>query len=444
MEDNNTNIFQKLRKLEKSLLSFFFFIPYSLLFILLIFLLSYNGASIFCVHVPFPAKPSDSGDFFTENSSSGQSPKRVFSSASKAPALFAVKEDFPPLQKSVVLKPVSLLKVKWKRRNRAMLRTLRPTAVSNRFSVRAKEFFHGSCLNFSNSYNSSRCGCKIRFFLTWISSIELFGYRELFSLESVFKFHSNACVLIVSSSLDSSRGEELLRPFRERGFRVTAISPDFNYIFKNTLAEVWFDRLRKGSVEPGEVSLGQNISNLLRLVLLYKFGGVYIDTDVIVLRSFVKLRNVIGAQTTDLETGNWSRLNNAVMIFDKKHPLLLKFIEEFALTFDGNRWGHNGPYLVSRVVSRIGVRQEFDDFTVLPPMAFYPVDWSRVQGFFHGPRDAVQSKWIVSKFKRVQRESFAVHLWNKHSRNLNVEEGSIIHRLVLDTCVFCNSLAQAM
>ncbi|GMH03187.1 hypothetical protein Nepgr_005026 [Nepenthes gracilis] len=27
------------------------------------------------------------------------------------------------------------------------------------------------------------------------------------------------------------------------------------------------------------------------------------------------------------------------------HPLLLKFIEDFATTFDGNKWGHNGPYL---------------------------------------------------------------------------------------------------
>ncbi|KAL0305781.1 UNVERIFIED_CONTAM: hypothetical protein Sradi_5995400 [Sesamum radiatum] len=87
--------------------------------------------------------------------------------------------------------------------------------------------------------------------------------------------------------------------------------------------------------------------------LLYRFGGTYIDTDVIVLKSFEGLRNVIGAQTIDLATGNWSRLNNAVMIFDQGHPLLHKFIEEFALTFDGNKWGHNGPYLVSRVVSRL-------------------------------------------------------------------------------------------
>ncbi|KAL6008311.1 hypothetical protein ACLOJK_033817 [Asimina triloba] len=34
---------------------------------------------------------------------------------------------------------------------------------------------------------------------------------------------------------------------------------------------------------------------------------------------------------------NWSRLNNAVMVFDKSHPLLYHFIQEFTQTFDGNR-----------------------------------------------------------------------------------------------------------
>nr|GEX61505.1 alpha 1,4-glycosyltransferase domain-containing protein [Tanacetum cinerariifolium] len=81
-------------------------------------------------------------------------------------------------------------------------------------------------------------------------------------------------------------------------------------------------KLIKGDINVGYVPLGQNLSNLLRLCLLYKFGGVYIDTDVFVLKSFSKLRNSMGAQTLDLDTKNWSRLNNAVMVFDKMHPLV--------------------------------------------------------------------------------------------------------------------------
>ncbi|MBA0787359.1 hypothetical protein Gotri_025407, partial [Gossypium trilobum] len=162
----------------------------------------------------------------------------------------------------------------------------------------------------------------------------------------------------------------------------------------NLLPEILPGDKPTGNINPGEVSLGQNLSNLLRLVLLYKYGGVYIDTDVIVLKSFNNLSNVIGAQSMNIETKTWSRLNNAVLVFDKHHPLLYKFIQEFALTFDGNKWGHNGPYLVSRVVGRVTNRPGFN-FTVLPPPAFYP---------------------------QIRRQSYAVHLWNRQSKDVRAEE----------------------
>ncbi|XP_020115151.1 uncharacterized protein At4g19900-like [Ananas comosus] len=306
---------------------------------------------------------------------------------------------------------------------RSRFQHLRPSPRSRRFFARATEFFRGHC--------------ELRFFMTWISSLDGFGPREFLAMESLFKSHPNACLLLVSDTMDSSKGAHLLKPFLDKGFRVAAVAPDYNYLFKSTPAECWFEKLLNGEVDPGEVSLGQNLSNLLRLVVVYKFGGVYLDTDVIVMKSFSGLKNVIGAQAVDAATGNWSRLNNAVMVFDKMHPLVYKFIEEFALTFDGSKWGHNGPYLVSRVAARVAGRPGFE-VTVLPPSAFYPVDWNKIAGLFKEPKDANYAKWVKAKIKSIRKESFAVHLWNKQSRGMNVEEGSVIGRIMLDCCVFCN------
>ncbi|EEF43238.1 lactosylceramide 4-alpha-galactosyltransferase, putative [Ricinus communis] len=352
--------------------------------------------------------------------------------------MYAVKEENPPviLKTHLPLLPksaISMMPINYSlvsrpkkvHRHRILNKVLRLGDTSKQFSTRIKAFLGSSV-------------CKVRFFMTWISSLESFGDRELLAIESLFKSNPNACLVIVSSSMDSERGSGLLRPLLDKGFKVASIKPDFNYLFKNTYAESWFSELKKGNVDPGEVSLGQNLSNLLRLALLYKFGGTYLDTDVIVLKSFGKLRNIIGAQTIDLETGNWSRLNNAVLIFDKKHPLLFKFIQEFALTFNGNKWGHNGPYLVSRVVSRVSGRPGFN-FTVLPPSAFYPVNWSRIGSIFRGPRDELHSKWLQRKLEQIKGESLAVHLWNKQSRQIKVENGSIINHIILDSCIFCNA-----
>ncbi|KAK1395083.1 Lactosylceramide 4-alpha-galactosyltransferase [Heracleum sosnowskyi] len=159
--------------------------------------------------------------------------------------------------------------------------------------------------------------------------------------------------------MDSVQGLKLLDPIMKHGFKLVAVTPDLSFLFKNTPDESWFDDLKSGNKDPGEIPLAQNLSNLIRLAVSYKYGGVYLDTDFIVLKDFSGLRNSIGAQSSNA-FGNWTRLNNAVLVFDKNHPLLYKFIEEFTLTFNGNRWGHNGSYLVSRVASKFATKWDIN------------------------------------------------------------------------------------
>lgn len=429
MENIKTFISQFLLIWQRSKISFYAFV--SLVFL---FLLAYNSAAIFCVNVPFPAKTPPEPVSFLPEQAAGKLPSAAQNSVEKAISNLTLSTLLPLLHKSqnlVVLTNITTLyRPKRRRSYKSAVKMLQyEGVVRKQFGVRVMKFFKPS---------SSDSSCKSRFFMTWISSAESFGERELLSLGSVFKTHPNGCLIIASHSLDSPRGVQILRPFSDKGFKVTAISPDFSYLLKNTAAEAWYNQLKRGKVNPGEISLGQNLSNLLRIGLLYRFGGIYLDTDVIVMKSLGHLRNAIGAQTNDLATGNWSRLNNAVMIFDKGHPLLLEFIQEFALTFDGNRWGHNGPYLVSRVVERLSGRDGFN-LTVLPPLAFYPVDWNRISSLFEGPRSPSHSKWMFAKLRQIRSQSFAVHLWNKQSRQLKVENGSIIQHLMMGCSVISNS-----
>ncbi|KAG4936843.1 hypothetical protein JHK84_050950 [Glycine max] len=126
--------------------------------------------------------------------------------------------------------------------------------------------------------------CESQIFMAWESSVGSFGARELLSIESLFKVHPEACL--------------------------------------GTPAEAWLNELKKGKKDPGEISLFQNLSNLMRLAALYKYGGVYLDIDVVVLKPLSLLRNFIGAQCMDAGNKHWTRLNNAVLIFDMNHPLL--------------------------------------------------------------------------------------------------------------------------
>ncbi|CAL5388635.1 unnamed protein product [Camellia sinensis] len=293
--------------------------------------------------------------------------------------------------------------------------------------------FHGRVTEFLDDH------CRGQFFMTWISPAKSFGPREFLALESLFKANPRGCLLILSRTMDSAFGFRILKPLLELGFRVLAVRPNLSSLFKNTPAESWFDDIKTGNKDPGEIPLAQNLSNLIRLAVLYKYGGVYLDTDFIVLRNFSVLRNSLGAQSVD-GSGKWTRLNNAVLVFDKNHPILYKFMEEFATTFDGNKWGHNGPYLVSRVVEKMETEGPKCNFTVLPPMAFYPVDWIRIGGLFEKPTNRAHSKWIEAKLFQLTWASYGVHLWNRESSRLRIEEGSIIGRLISSHCVICRPI----
>nr|XP_016432403.1 PREDICTED: lactosylceramide 4-alpha-galactosyltransferase-like [Nicotiana tabacum] len=319
-------------------------------------------------------------------------------------------------------------RISWFRKKLPEFSILKSTRLSSQFNSRV------------NNFLITR-SCSVQFFMTWISPASSFGRREFFALETLFKAHPKGCLIILSQTLDTSRGVKILRPLIQLGYKVLAVTPELSFLFNDTPVESWFDDLKNGKKDPGEIPLAQNLSNLIRLAVLYKYGGVYLDTDFIILKDVSRLRNSIGAQSIGAN-GKWTRLNNAVLIFDKEHPLLYKFMEEFAFSFNGNKWGQNGPYLVSRVVEKLMIstnRDEFN-FTVLPPIAFYPVDWIRIAGFFMKFNSRSQSRWIEAKLLQLSGKTYGVHLWNRQSSSMKIEQGSIIGRLISDHCLLCKDI----
>lgn len=422
---------------RKPLLLLSLSLPVLLLLFSLVFLLSHTTFSLLLCPL-LPQSPSRSANATTTTSPPSAAATSLDASMDKTLRAFHLSSSPPSPPPLVVVKTTNSKKASTKKRNKSLVKLLRrQTPRTRRFASRAAELF---------APQPPARPCARRFFMTWLSPLEQFGSREPLVLETLFRWHPDACVLIASDTMDSPDGATKLSPFADRGFRVAALSPDLAHLLAGTPAEPWLASVRRGEVSPGSVPLGQNLSNLLRLALLYKYGGVYLDADVVVLRPFMELgaRNAIGAQAVDAATGEWTRLNNAVMVFDRPgHPLLREFIAEFAATFDGSKWGHNGPYLVSRVAARLrGRMMPWLGVTVLPPRAFYPVDWNRIGGLFVSPKDRKGEKWVKAKVDSIKGKSFGIHLWNRESRGMEVEEGSVIGRLIADSCLFCNSSMQ--
>lgn len=290
--------------------------------------------------------------------------------------------------------------------------------------------FHDKVLGFFNS------NCAVRYFMIWLSPAQSFRQREFSAVDSLFKASPKGCLMILSPSLDSRQGYNILKPLIDGGFKVSAVTPDLHFLVQNTPAEGWLDELKSGSKDPGVISLSYNLSNLIRLAILYKYGGVYLDVDFIILKDLTGLRNAIGAQSIDSRTQKWSRINGAAMIFNKEHPLLLDFLEEFAISFDGSKWGHNGPYLVSRVIERVENVPGYN-LTILSPKTFYPKDWIKIARLFKKPETETDSKWVEDMLVELDRSTYAIHLWNHRTKELMIEEASVVERLISSYCVIC-------
>lgn len=104
--------------------------------------------------------------------------------------------------------------------------------------------------------------------------------------------------------MDSIHGYRILNPLLDRGFKVHAETPAI-ILFKGTPAEDWFNELRKGK-DLGEIPLSQSKSNLIRVAIFYKYGGVYIDTDFIVLKLLPGFSNSFSAESMDLDSKHWT------------------------------------------------------------------------------------------------------------------------------------------
>ncbi|XVE97051.1 hypothetical protein REPUB_Repub02eG0277100 [Reevesia pubescens] len=290
--------------------------------------------------------------------------------------------------------------------------------------------FHDQVLGFFNS------NCTVWYFMIWLSPAQSFGPREFSAVDSLFKASPMGCLMILSPSLDSRQGYRILKPLIDGGFKVLALTPDLPFLVKNTPAKGWFDEMKSGSKDPGKISLSYNLSNLIRLAILYNYGGVYLDVDFIILKDLTGLSNAIGAQSIDTSTRKWTRINGAAMIFNNDHPLLHDFLEEFAITFDGSKWGHNGPYLVSRVIERVDNAPGYN-LTILPPKTFYPMDWIKIVRLFKKPETESELKWVEDKLVELNRNTYAIHLWNHRTKELMIEEGSVMERLISAYCVIC-------
>lgn len=138
------------------------------------------------------------------------------------------------------------------------------------------------------------------------------------------------------------------------------------------------------------------VADVMRVELLWRLGGFYVDADCEPLRPLDPLCDlafVIGTTGGELATG--------VIGCEKGHPAIRAYLDAIlAVSREDLRTQPpnvaTGPFLAQRVLGRRA------DVTVLPPAAFYPEPWSETMERRRKPA----SHWATD-------ETFMVHRWHE-------------------------------
>lgn len=116
-------------------------------------------------------------------------------------------------------------------------------------------------------------------------------------------------------------------------------------------------------------------ADLLRLGILYRLGGLYVDTDVEPLRPVDELlggRGCVVALSANLGPGNRPVVSNAVIAAEPGHPFLraaIRQMPESVNRYRGARTAYvTGPWHLQRVLES----RAWPDVAVLPSSSFYP------------------------------------------------------------------------
>ncbi|KAJ4769588.1 hypothetical protein LUZ62_053845 [Rhynchospora pubera] len=268
--------------------------------------------------------------------------------------------------------------------------------------------------------------CEIRVLMVWNSPQWTYGVRHQRGLESLLKHHNHACVVVFSETMEL----EFFEDFVKDGYKVAVAVPNLDELLEGTpthvFASVWFD-WRKTKHYP------LHYSELIRLAALYKYGGFYLDSDVIVFKSIGAIQNSIGM--SDQIEGN-TTFSGAVMAFEKNSDFVMECLREFYSTYDDSRLRWNGADLLTRVIDKLKSKNQFN-VKILPSFQFYPINSSNITSYFAEPSDETETVEQDILFKRIIEESSAFHLWNSITSSLVPEPKSLIERILNHFCLRC-------
>ena len=148
-----------------------------------------------------------------------------------------------------------------------------------------------SVYNVNQNSLSVQKGCSsdsLNFFLLWSTAREDWKLKHFRVIDSIFKYHPDARLHIFTKDMTINDFS-----FYTDDYDIVHHRLEPEKIFKGTPLDRWAQRITEWKQSSNYFS---HVTDAMRIALLWKYGGVYLDTDAIVIRNLQGVRNAVGLQ----------------------------------------------------------------------------------------------------------------------------------------------------
>ncbi|KAM9127834.1 alpha-1,4-N-acetylglucosaminyltransferase-like [Pangshura tecta] len=142
-------------------------------------------------------------------------------------------------------------------------------------------------------------------------------------------------------------------------------------------------------------------SDASRLALIWKYGGIYMDTDVISIRP-IPVANFLAAQASQFSS-------NGIFGFPHHHWFIWDCIKDFVQNYNGRIWGNQGPFLMTR---RLRALCNLTNFHNVEDQSCQNISFLHPQRFYPIPYQAWRQNYEVWDTNPDFNDSYALQLWN--------------------------------
>eukprot|EP00968_Pinguiococcus_pyrenoidosus_P026312 scaffold7068_cov301-Pinguiococcus_pyrenoidosus.AAC.7 len=268
-------------------------------------------------------------------------------------------------------------------------------------------------------------GVKMQFFMMLTKGQASRESRiPVISIESACKNNPGAqFYLYVPRGASVSFEPSLLDEIANGGCFIERVSFDYFSFFVGSPLESWLSKnlkdLRKGQY------WYSHATDLFRTVALWRFGGWYLDTDVLVLKPLGGFSNTVA-----WEGPNRPLVNNAVSVFARQSLLMREIMHHITIAYKKKDWISAGPGAITTTLVRWPRKNcaDPDCIHILSNRAFFPI--AHFEPLFRpdvGDDEAA----------RLLDGAYCIHLWNRDTKRHKATQRSIFAREYKRNCIMC-------